>query len=246
MFQQITFWPDKRPYWKTALASSAPLDHLELDTRDVFAISERDVVATRVVAPRVVTTLTGNANFERFNVSGTTVSEVGYYGGLFYRGIAAVPNTTLSALQPRQIGSNFGAYGAVTASLNSKPFITSRFSGSKTQSFGLTSFFFGCTDADGTTAVSCRLAFAGYDAFNRLLAYQTFTFNPRSVNTRQTSSAQALAGAVLNGAFSSGLVTIRLATQYDGDVGLTALDNIRYSIVQNINSTSTTTFSSLA
>ncbi|KAH6646553.1 hypothetical protein BKA67DRAFT_649851 [Truncatella angustata] len=219
-----------------ALANGAPLvDPLELDARDILALSERDVdIAAREIAPRVVTNLTGFADFERFNVSGTTITELGYYGGLFFKGLAAVTNAFLPALQPRS-PVNIAAYGAATTTLNSNPFITSRFSGSKTQSFGVSSFFFGCADADGTGAVSCRVAVAGYDTFNRLLAYQTLTFNPTG-----TSSPFALAPAVLKGAFGAGISTLRLATQYDGNVvGTTALDNIRYSIIQD-NSTITT------
>ncbi|KAH6645335.1 hypothetical protein BKA67DRAFT_696426 [Truncatella angustata] len=202
---------------------------VEVNTRDAFVSEERDIEA------RALVNLTGFADFEAIDTSGLGINEIGYYGGLFWRGIAAVSagnGGLLAAIRPRS-PTNVGAFGALTRLLNGRAFITSRFFGSRTQSFGISSFFFGCNGAALTLPVSCRIAVAGYDSLDRLVAYQTFTFNPTDT---VISNMQP---AILRSSFSSGLTTIRLATDYDGlnVLGSTSFDNIRYTIIQDNSAT---------
>ena len=110
------------------------------------------------------------------------------------------------------------------------PTITTQYSGSKTASFSIDSFYFGCNAGTVLTLVAapthCRLAIAGYDKKNTVIAYQSFLFSPSISVTANMIKAQ------LNTQFSKGALDhVVMLTSYSvGILGATLIDNFNYTV----------------
>ena len=89
-------------------------------------------------------------------VGQVAVQEVGPYNGLDYNGISLVElgvfGTIVTGVVPKS-APNAGAYGLASQVLNGAPNITSKYTGSVTESFDFESFYFGCVK-DTVEAVS--------------------------------------------------------------------------------------------
>jgi len=148
--------------------------------------------------------------------------------------IAALKTTSLLAGIKAFSPTTVGAYGLLTNLLNNNPVITADFSGSKTLSFSMSSFYFGCTGVTTAVPSKCRVAVSGYNKANKRIAYQYFDFVPTTSSIASTlglTLASNMQYAKLPNTFT-GLTYVRFATSYTGIgiLGTTAIDNVKYSI----------------
>ncbi|KAH8203190.1 hypothetical protein TruAng_002595 [Truncatella angustata] len=174
--------------------SSLETRDVELDTR-VSDLEKRDIESRDNHVVR-----NGFADFERFNTNTTSITEIGYYGGLQWKGFgmdAIEPQTAaqltnniplvaidatrgpITAIRP-QSPTNFAAYGALNSTMGRAISISAQFEGSKTLDFSISSFYFGCAGASTGVPAGCKVAITGYNPEGNPIAYQLNYFTPKA------------------------------------------------------------------
>ncbi|KAH6659009.1 hypothetical protein BKA67DRAFT_543209 [Truncatella angustata] len=155
--------------------SSLETRDVELDTR-VSDLEKRDIESRDNHVVR-----NGFADFERFNTNTTSITEIGYYGGLQWKGFVAIDATRgpITAIRP-QSPTNFAAYGALNSTMGRAISISAQFEGSKTLDFSISSFYFGCAGASTGVPAGCKVAITGYNPEGNPIAYQLNYFTPKA------------------------------------------------------------------
>ncbi|KAF7527681.1 hypothetical protein G7054_g10411 [Neopestalotiopsis clavispora] len=205
-----------REFEMNQLAAREP-ESFELEDRDLEARAGKQIKAL--------------ATFDTLLAGADTLRAIGNYGALQWQGINVAKIGSSISLGVNAFSKpNVAVYGALTQVTKNIPTITTQYSGSKTASFSIDSFYFGCNAGTVLTLVAapthCRLAIAGYDKKNTVIAYQSFLFSPSISVTANMIKAQ------LNTQFSKGALDhVVMLTSYSvGILGATLIDNFNYTV----------------
>lgn len=159
-----------------------------------------------------------------------SLTAVGPYDGLDYQGINLISlglgGTIVAGVIPNS-SPNVGAYDIKTALTEGQPTVTTQYSGSVTDKFDFSNFYFGCVIATQETAASlpsaCNITVTGYRASVQV-AQQSFEFNPGLL-----AVTAPLAEAALGEEFK-GIDTAKFASDYSvPDVSATLVDSFYYT-----------------
>ncbi|ETS73487.1 hypothetical protein PFICI_14433 [Pestalotiopsis fici W106-1] len=207
------------------VAREFELNQLQAREPEDFALEDRDLEA------RAGKTINAVATFDTLVAGGNTLTRaIGNYGALQWSGINVVKVGTNNLFGVNAYSKpNVAVYGAITNVLSNVPTIKTQYSGSKTASFSIDSFYFGCNAGTALTLVAaptdCRLAIAGYDKSSKVIAYQSFIYRPAVAVTANMIKAQ------LNAQFKAPLDHVVILTSYSvGILGATLIDNFNYTV----------------
>ncbi|KAI0148898.1 hypothetical protein BJ166DRAFT_601478 [Pestalotiopsis sp. NC0098] len=207
------------------LARSFGSEAIELEAREPEDIE----MEARDIEARAGKTISAIATFDNLLAGGDTRREIGNYGALQWQAINVAKIGTNNLLGVNAFSKpNVAVYGAVTGVTKNTPTITSQYSGSKTASFSIDSFYFGCNAGTLLTLIAvptnCKLAIAGYDKSNKLIAYQSFLF------TKTISLTANMVKAQLPATFKGLNRVVVLSSYSAGILGATLIDNFNYTV----------------